>query len=108
MTQKIMIPAALLLLALVLMAGCSSSHRVVRVEDHPSGKSTLLETVSTEHMALGMYNQSSYQYWECERTDGALNCSKVCWNPDAFGSLPEGVSESDLACTGYAVAADDQ
>ena len=99
--------AALLVAGLLAFAaGCSTSHRVLHVEDHPSGKTTLLETLTMKHQLGGLYTTSQYNYWECQRTEAGLDCHQVCWNFEQFGARAEGVAEDAPACRGYIAAAE--
>lgn len=88
----------LLVFSTVFSTACSTSYRVMHIEDHSAGTTTLMETETTRHMLAGLYNKAEYNYWECQRTDAGLDCHKACYNPDQFGNFPESVQEQDLAC----------
>ena len=101
-----MILSALLLVCLMaLSAACSTSYRVLHIEDHPAGQATLMQTHTTKHMLGGLYNESRHNYWECQRTQVGLDCHKTCYNPDTFGKFPETMADEDLACFGYGTVA---
>jgi len=107
MNRTRMILSALLLLGVLLVStACSTSYRVMHIEDHPAGTATLMETHTTTHMLAGLYNTSHYDYWECDRSDAGLDCHKVCYNHDQFGNFPAGVTAEDLACTQFGAVAE--
>lgn len=85
---------------LALAAGCSTSYKVLSVEDHPEGDVTLIQTLTTDTVG-GVYNESRYNYWECKRSDAGLDCEKTCWNKDQASQWPESAPEDGAQCLGY-------
>jgi hypothetical protein len=79
---------------------CSTSYKVLSVEDHPNGEVTLLKTLTTTNMAAGFYNTVQYNYWECQRSAQGLNCEKTCWNRGIAGKLPKNAPETGAMCIG--------
>lgn len=103
MTNPRKILFALLLLGVMAFAtACSTSYKVLSVEDHPNGEVTLLKTLTTKSMAAGFYNSRQFNYWECRRTDQGLDCEKTCWNRGINGKLPANAPENGAMCIGNA------
>jgi hypothetical protein len=101
MTNSPKIIFALLLLGVMAFAtACSTSYKVLSVEDHPNGEVTLLKTLTTNNMAAGFYNTTQYNYWECRRSDQGLDCEKTCWNRGVSGNLPANAPKDAAMCVG--------
>lgn len=104
MTTKLLFALALVAV-LSLMAGCSTSYRVLSVDDHPSGEVTLMKTLTTHHRLAGTWNQAQYNFWECQRTSAGLSCEKTCWNYNSSGQWPENAPKDGAQCLPFNSAA---
>ncbi len=102
MTTKRKIVFALLLVGLMAFAtACSTSYRIISVEDHPNGNVTLMKTLTTTHGVAGYGDSTKYNYWECQRTDQGLSCEKTCWNKNFQGQWPEDAPKGGVECANY-------
>jgi hypothetical protein len=91
--------ALLLLGVLALTSACSTSYRILSVEDHPNGEVTLMKTLTTSSVG-GFYNTAKYNYWECRRSDAGLSCEKTCWHRDISGQWPQNAPQDGAMCGG--------
>lgn len=99
--MKRLIFALLLTGLLAVLSGCTTSYRVLNVDDHPTGEVTYMQTLTTKNMAGGLWNHTVTNYWECQRDASGLTCNKTCWNYDQFGSWPASAPEEGPRCAAY-------
>lgn len=70
----------LLLLVLILpAAGCVTHRDILELEDHPSGKQTLMTT--EDHHYYFLTWTRTLQQWTCTPKGEGLSCKKACGAP---------------------------